>query len=93
MQMCIRDSPDTIKEYRKQLKALETEILEQMKGFYDQFEGELDGHALTADAVSYTHLAGNQVTDSVKVVQEPIIWKQSMELHQNIKIYAVLFKL
>ena len=42
-------NPDTIKEYRKQLKALETEILEQMKGFYDQFEGELDGHALTAD--------------------------------------------
>lgn len=31
------------------MKALETEILEQMKGFYDQFEGELDGHALTAD--------------------------------------------
>lgn len=31
------------------MKALETEILEQMKGFYDQFEGELDGHALIAD--------------------------------------------
>lgn len=42
-------NPDTIKEYRKQLKALETEVLEQMKGFYDQFEGELDGHALTAE--------------------------------------------
>lgn len=42
-------NPDTIKEYRKQLKALETEVLEQMKGFYDQFEGELEGHALTAD--------------------------------------------
>ena len=42
-------NPDTIKEYRKQLKALETEVLEQMKGFYDQFEGELDGHALNAD--------------------------------------------
>lgn len=42
-------TPDTIKEYRKQLKALETEVLEQMKGFYDQFEGELDGHALNAD--------------------------------------------
>lgn len=42
-------NPDTIKEYRQQLKALETEILEQMKGFYDQFEGELEGHALTAD--------------------------------------------
>lgn len=42
-------TPDTVKEYRKQLKALETEVLEQMKGFYDQFEGELEGHALTAD--------------------------------------------
>lgn len=42
-------NPDTIKEYRKQLKALETEILEEMKGFYEQFEGELEGHALTAD--------------------------------------------
>lgn len=42
-------NPDTLKEYRKQLKALETEILEQMKGFYDQFEGRLEGHALTAD--------------------------------------------
>ena len=42
-------NPDTVKEYRRQLKALETDILEQMKGFYDQFEGELDGHALTAD--------------------------------------------
>ena len=42
-------TPDTIKEYRKQLKTLETEILEQMKGFYEQFEGELDNHTLTAD--------------------------------------------
>lgn len=42
-------NPDTIKEYRKILKALETDVLEQMKGFYDQFEGELDDHALTAD--------------------------------------------
>lgn len=28
-------NPDTIKEYRKQLKELETEVLEEMKGFYD----------------------------------------------------------
>lgn len=48
-------NPDTIKEYRKQLKALETEILEQMKGFYDQFEGELEGHALTADELKTVH--------------------------------------
>ena len=42
-------NPNTIKEYRKQLKALETEILEQMKGFYDHLllvgkvEDVLDG--------------------------------------------------
>lgn len=48
LRMRLRD-PETIKAYRKQLKALETEVLEQMKGFYDQFEGELDGHALNAD--------------------------------------------
>lgn len=43
------DNPDLIKNYRHELKAMETEALEQMKGFYDQFEGELEGHALTAD--------------------------------------------
>jgi ATP-dependent exoDNAse (exonuclease V) beta subunit len=42
-------NPDTIKEYRKQLKELEAEVLEEMKGFYDHFEEELEGHALTAD--------------------------------------------
>lgn len=42
-------TPDAIKEYRKQLRALETEVLEQMKGFYEHFEEELDGHALAAD--------------------------------------------
>ncbi|WP_372430676.1 hypothetical protein [Bacteroides thetaiotaomicron] len=34
---------------------METEILEQMKGFYDQFEGELEGHALTADELKTVH--------------------------------------
>lgn len=42
-------NPEIIKEYRKQLKALEAEVLEQMKGFYDHFEEELDGHALVAE--------------------------------------------
>lgn len=42
-------NPDTIKEYRKHLKELESAVLEEMKGFYDHFEEELDGHALTAD--------------------------------------------
>lgn len=44
----LRD-PRTIKQYRAQLKAILTEVLEQMKGFYDQFDSELDGHALVAE--------------------------------------------
>ncbi len=42
-------SPETIKLYRDVLREMETDALEQMKGFYDQFEGELDGHALVAE--------------------------------------------
>lgn len=42
-------NPDTIRQYRKHLKALETEVLEQMKDFCERFEKELEGHALTAD--------------------------------------------
>lgn len=42
-------NPHAIKEYRNTLKEIETAALEQMKGFYDQFESELEGHALTAD--------------------------------------------
>lgn len=41
--------PDTIKSYRNELRAMETEALEQMTGFYDQFTGELEAHALTAE--------------------------------------------
>lgn len=37
------ENPGLIKNYRRELKEMETEALEQMKGFYDQFEGELDG--------------------------------------------------
>lgn len=44
----LRD-PNAIKDYRRTLREMETEALEQMKGFYDQFEGELDGHGLAAD--------------------------------------------
>ncbi|MBP1613465.1 MAG: ATP-dependent helicase [Bacteroidetes bacterium] len=42
-------NPNTIKDYRRQLDEMLKEALEQMKSFYDQFEGELDGHALNAD--------------------------------------------
>ena len=42
-------SPKAIKLYRDVLREMETDALEQMKGFYDQFEGELDGHALVPE--------------------------------------------
>lgn len=42
-------SPETIKLYRDVLREMETDALEQMKGFYDQFEGELDGHAFVPE--------------------------------------------
>lgn len=42
-------TPETLKLYRDVLREMETAALEQMKGFYDQFEGELEGHALTAE--------------------------------------------
>ncbi|MCD8092448.1 MAG: UvrD-helicase domain-containing protein [Bacteroides sp.] len=45
LRQCLR-TPDTLKLYRDVLREMETEALEQMKGFYDQFEGELEGHAL-----------------------------------------------
>ena len=41
--------PDTIKQYRNTLKVMEEEALEHMKGFSDQFEGELEAHALTSE--------------------------------------------
>ena len=41
--------PDAIKSYRNELREMETEALEQMKGFYDQFTGELEDHALAAE--------------------------------------------
>lgn len=48
LRQCLR-SPETLKLYRDVLREMETDALEQMKGFYDQFEGELDGHALTPE--------------------------------------------
>ena len=48
LRQCLR-TPDTLKLYRDVLREMETEALEQMKGFYDQFEGELDGHALVPE--------------------------------------------
>lgn len=42
-------TPDTVKLYRNELRQMETDALEQMKGFYDQFEGELESNGLNAD--------------------------------------------
>lgn len=38
--------PQMMKLYKEALKELETEALEQMKAFGEQFEGELEGHGL-----------------------------------------------
>ncbi|MDE6216129.1 UvrD-helicase domain-containing protein [Bacteroides sp.] len=48
LRQCLR-SPNTLKLYRDVLREMETDALEQMKGFYDQFEGELEGQALVPD--------------------------------------------
>lgn len=44
--------PEIVKLYRDVLRQAEMEALEQMRGFYDQFEGELEMHGLTADDLS-----------------------------------------
>lgn len=48
LRLKLRD-PQVVKLYREVLREMETEALEQMKGFYDQFEGELEGHALAPE--------------------------------------------
>ena len=41
--------PNIIKKYKVHLNELQKEALEQMKGFSDQFEGELERHGLTSN--------------------------------------------
>ena len=41
--------PQMMKLYKEVLKELETEALEQMKAFSEQFEGELEGHGLAPE--------------------------------------------
>ncbi|MGR4837189.1 MULTISPECIES: UvrD-helicase domain-containing protein [unclassified Bacteroides] len=50
VRQCLR-TPDTLKLYQNTLREMETEALEQMKGFYEQFEGELEGHALVPEGL------------------------------------------
>lgn len=42
-------NPDYIRLYKAMMEELATDALEQMKGFYDQFESELESHDLCAD--------------------------------------------
>lgn len=42
-------NPDYIRLYKAAMEELATDALEQMKGFYDQFESELESHDLCAD--------------------------------------------
>ena len=45
---CLKE-PQLMKLYKEALKELETEALEQMKAFNDQFEGELEGYGLAPE--------------------------------------------
>lgn len=44
----LRD-PQAVRLYRDVLREMQTDALEQMKAFYDQFIGELEAHALSPD--------------------------------------------
>ena len=46
------EEPNLIRDYRKELKELEQEAKEQMKGFTEQFLGVLEGHNLSPDDLS-----------------------------------------
>lgn len=48
LRQCLNE-PQMMKLYKQALKEMETEALEQMKAFADQFEGELEGHGLSPD--------------------------------------------
>lgn len=48
LRQCLQD-PNVLIGYRRELREMETEALEQMKGFYDQFAGELEMNGLTAE--------------------------------------------
>ena len=66
LRQCLR-TPNTLKLYRDVLRDMETEALEQMKSFYDQFEGELEGHALTPEDIlteGRHHLSGKNQPDT-----------------------------
>ena len=47
------ENPDCIPNYRRMLKALEKEAVEQLKGFGDQFFGILEEHELDVTDLSY----------------------------------------
>ena len=47
------ENPDCIPNYRKMLKALEKEAVEQLKGFGDQFFGILEEHEVDVTDLSY----------------------------------------
>lgn len=45
----LMDDPQLIKRYQGELKQLEKEAIDQMKGFYDKFQEELEENGLTTD--------------------------------------------
>lgn len=73
----IIENPSLIKTYRKELRDIEAEALEQMKGFSDHFEEVLEGNGLTADDLKsgsrgigsyFRKLAKGEIDDKIRNV-------------------------
>lgn len=66
--------PNVLINYRRELREMETEVLEQMRGFYDQFIGVLSDNGLTPDELKngakgigsyFRKLADGNLSDAV----------------------------
>lgn len=81
--------PALLGNYRRELREMETEALEQMKSFTDQFEGELTTHALTPNELKngakgigsyFRKLADGKLSDDIfnataaKCLQDEANW-------------------
>ncbi|MEG1563393.1 MAG: UvrD-helicase domain-containing protein [Bacteroides sp.] len=88
--------PDTLRAYQRELRELETQALEQMKGFTDQLEGVLGSqHLLPSDLKSgsrgiasyFNKLRNGVLTDDIvnatveKCLEEPEQWAAKASKH------------
>ena len=88
-----------VKQYREMLQALEEEVLEQMKGFNEQLECELEGHNLSTEDLAgkskgissyFRKLANGVLTDKEvknatlqKHLDDPANWSSKTHKRRN----------